>query len=471
MVIFNPLRATYAGGQIVEPKDFYDAVNGIGTPLSSIPRGEGPFLRNVPRKKGALGWARGTPSARVASWSAVGVWCDGSIPFLAFPWLWNQLRSATDPSEIVETANQFAADLESPEDPSRVFSRLPKVDRPTLARLLHDLFVQKEQVGTTTIKVDLSVDDLDLIPWIFLLGPLDPFDVQVLPFKWERDQYWYTLGDKISLPYADVQPMLRKNLDKSIETLLEEVEESPTNAWQRAIELRKNPLRVTAIPTVEAPAYPNAQRPQSLESLPLDRDPLAARTIVPQNETGLPPPWPIERILLVAIAISSLITVWMQYNARNALDQLVSRTSTDTNASAKTDTSTTDTITPATDPTLHPRAPLPNLAHTAAMGLLYESPVPIAKDARSAFDQAIAVRNAKDMTLISNAAVEVALREKQCVENTPIDGMLDENERKEAAQCVAMKSERFFRGDGTADVRGRLQWLVDYLERQSARIP
>jgi hypothetical protein len=265
--------------------------------------------------------------------------------------------------------------------------------------------------------------------------------------------------------------VLRKNLDKSIETLLEEVDDNPANTWQRAIELRKNP-RVTLTATPLTP--PIAQPPKPAESSPLNREPLEPWPIVPpQNETEvlLSKSWTIERIVLVLILISSLITAALEYNARNDLEHLVSRMATDTSTTEKTDTFATATTTTGTDLTQHPRTSLPNLAHAGAMGLLYESPVPIARNARSAFDQAIAVRSGKDVTLISNAAVEVALREKQCVPSSPIDGVLDENEKKGAAQCVAMQSERFFRADGSADVRGRLQWLVDYLERQSGRIP
>src|ERR1700760_3767038 len=118
---FRELRGDYVdhAGQQIEPREYLDYFEPLGSALSRYPDGAGgPFVHRFTtsggRVVGALGWVVSAASRRYGAWKLWGIWTERPIPAVALPLFWPQLA---DPSQVASMAGR------ANRDSARLFNR------------------------------------------------------------------------------------------------------------------------------------------------------------------------------------------------------------------------------------------------------------------------------------------------------------------------------------------------------------
>jgi hypothetical protein len=439
---FRELRGEYVehAGQQIDPQEYLDFFEPLGSSLSRYPDGAGgPFVYRFTasggRVVGALGWVVSAASRRYGAWKLWGLWADRPMPAVALPLFWPQLADASQVSDVAGRANR---------DAQRLFNRKQwsGLCREIGGMRIHDANfreILKAELSHAyavpppyrqPIEIELSPGMLDLLPWIYILGPVDPTEAQLQPSRFNGGGYQYILAD------GDV-PLRDAEIPADVEEIVDAADDDVVSGWKKANELRARRARPAPRPSPPPPR--ESPRPQE-EPMTARKAPAAKRAL-PLNE------WMPILTALYRIAVLALL-FWIGLELRDIRDQKPPGPAAE----------------PVTTTTVVPAAPPPPVSSSAA-----EPESPAARVARIARTlaanppQGIRVSHTAalgDSRALANAAVEVFLRRNGCFNRAEaVDGKISAAEQRAIRTCAALHNERLVNNRGEIDEARAIAWL------------
>jgi len=147
---------------------------GSGLDTSGAWAGGGPFvwIRNATNHR-LVGWVRALPRHQVGrsgTWEAWGVQTAMETDCSGFPWNWRLLQEGPN------SLDSFSAALASPKR-RRITDDIP-ISK--LVAILSNFYSRGRRSDPMTIPID-DPEDLPLLPWIWLLGPVQPQSATLSP--------------------------------------------------------------------------------------------------------------------------------------------------------------------------------------------------------------------------------------------------------------------------------------------------
>lgn len=427
---FRELRGDYVEnkGQVVTPPEYLDYLEPLGSALSRRPEGEGgPFLYQFKgsggRVVGAMGWVVSAAAKRYGGWKLWGVWTDGPIPALALPLCWPELADAQRLPALLRRLNDDTEALQRPEllddMPAQrlheeAFRTALKIELTRLYRLPYP------DVRPMEVEVDPSM--LDLLPWIYLLGPVEPGVAQLQPSRFNGAGYQYILSTS---PPADGRVL--DAIDKMVDATADDV----LQGFRLAGALR------------ERRAHP---RPSKSKSRPSEN--LEMRTAAPSpppKSTPTPPrPAPIETALrAVRDVILIALLAWIGFEVHQLRRAMTAPALAPIVESQPT----------VSEPEPEPASPALTREQRLANELVAHPPQGIRVEAAATTD-------------LPRAAVEIFLRRNNCFARTePVDGRFSTAEQKAIRTCTALTTARLMRSGIEPHSERALEWLEKTLTR------
>jgi hypothetical protein len=445
---FRALRGDYVehAGQQIDPQEYLDFFEPLGSSLSRYRDGAGgPFVYRFTasggRVVGALGWVVSAASRRYGAWKLWGLWTDRPIPAVALPLFWPQLADPSNVAAMVERANR---------DAQRLFNR--KQWSPLCRGLggmrIHDANfreILKAELSHAyavpppyrqPIEIELSPDMLDLLPWVYILGPVDPTEAQLQPSRFNGGGYQYILADG-EVPLRDAE------IPADVEEIVDAAADDVVSGWKKANELRARRARPAPRPSPPARPLHESPRPQEDHQMTARKAPAAKRPL-PLEE------WMPIVTVLYRIAVLALL-FWIALELRDIRDQKPPPP-----AAEPVTTTTAASVVPAPAPppatssAAEPESPATRIARIART--LSATPPQGIRVSRTA---ALA-----DSRGLANAAVEVFLRRNGCFNRAEaVDGKISAAEQRAVRTCTALHNERLVNARNEIDEARAIAWL------------
>lgn len=416
---FRELRGDYVEnvGQVVAPREYLDYLEPLGSALSRQPDGAGgPFVYQFRgsggRVVGAMGWVVSAASKRYGGWNLWGLWTDGPIPALALPLFWPELQDARQLPALLRRANDDADALQRRESWPEL------LDRISALRLHDDDFrnVLKSELtrlyaaplsAERPLEIDLDPASLDLLPWIYLLGPVEPGLAQLQPSRFNGAGYQYILTGA---------PPAEGEVSRDVATMVDTTAGDVLQGFRMAAALRERrarprPRQKSIAPPVEKPAMPKSSPPPP-----------------PPRRPSLSPDLLANVLRLIMIALLG----WIGWNVH-----MMRRT------------------TP-------PAAPQPVVAtETQAPPLTREQRLIEALSTRPPQGMQIQPAALDDLP---RTAVEIFLRRNNCFARTePVDGKFSTAEQRAIRTCRSLATQRLMRSGIEPNDERALEWLENAL--------
>jgi hypothetical protein len=288
----------------------------------------GPFVwRRQNNKTTLIGWARAVApeeAGRSGAWEAWGVDVDDPSVVNRWPFAWEELRQSPTPDSLKRLVSRLSSDP---------LGGLPRL-RGTEGAALTRAYLAHVDDNGESIAVPLeSADDVGLLPWLWLLGPVAPAQATLTtprsgaPTLHPRPTY---------APRIDLDPPHDAFVSPAVQDILSH---AASRRWNKAIdaaqELRRLPAakQLTILRGSAAPERSDTRASVPSASLDDERSPIT-----------------FERVLLTATFVAALIAAIL--TAR-----LQPEWSTPTPAPIPAATETTATA-PITTPDTTPTAPI-----------------------------------------------------------------------------------------------------------------
>jgi hypothetical protein len=438
---FRELRGDYVEnvGQVVVPREYLDYLEPLGSALSRRPDGVGgPFVYQFRgsggRVVGAMGWVVSAAAKRYGGWNLWGVWTDGPIPALALPLCWPDLPHAQQLPALLRHANDDAEALQKREAWPELLDRITATRlhddelRATLKSELARLYrVPYPDVRPSEIELDPSM--LDLLPWLYLLGPVEPGAAQLQPSRFTGAGYQYIFTD--AAPAADLE--VPDEIDNMVDTTANDV----LQGFRMAAALRERRARPRPKTVVPKP------KPRPSENLEMRTTPTPQPQRRPKSPAAQAPPDDLVPTVLRAardVIIIALLS-WIGWNVHQLRNSL---TATAVPQPVATVTS---------EPEPEPVAPVQTREERMAEALVTKPPQGIRVNATAKND-------------LPRAAVELFLRRNNCFSRTePVDGKFSAAEQKAIRTCSALTTARLMRSGVEPHAERSLDWLERTLGR------
>lgn len=428
--VFHELRGEYVEkkGQVLNLTEYLDYFEPLGSALSRQPDGAGgPFVHQFRPSGGAivssLGWVVSSARIRYGGWRLWGIWSHRPIPPVALPMLWPRLARADQLPRMIEEVNRDAPRLL---DARRWPDLLDRID----VRKLHDDAFRRELAIQLTkayaaarkngaIEIEVAPETLDVLPWVYLLGPVDPAAAQLQPGRFHGAGYQYILGDRA----ADGE------VDPEVEAIVDQTADDAVRGWEAAADYR---------------ARQAAPAPRRVERTHMNR---------PRPQPAPPPrpdPWKgLRRWLPIAWQLVVLLLLgWLIYDVHRLHEEL---------------------LRPAAAPVVETAPPVVSTPHPPTRmqrlrtGLAAHPPAGVRIDPRAM--DAIRGEDAGAQNAAARLAVEIVLRQNRCVDNTSLaDASLSVAEKRAVAHCQEVKNQRLYRANEELDVERALTWLERAVE-------
>jgi hypothetical protein len=460
--LFRELRGDYVKdvGQVVEPRQFLDYFEPLGSALSRLPEGAGgPFVHQFrgsgQKVVGAMGWVVSAASKRYGGWKLWGVWTDGPIPALTLPLCWSDLSDPQRQPELLRRANADADALTRrdawPELLDRIdATRLHDYDFLTTLKFELSRLYRAPYPHQRPIEIEVGAAALDLLPWLHLLGPVDPATAQLQPSRFNGAGYQYILTETAP---AEI------DVPAEIESLVDTTANDVLQGFRMAAALRERRAR----PKRTVPSRPQT-KPRPPESIDMPSIPLA-----PRRHKSTPAPEPpvrpdvVPTILRAArdVIVIALLA-WIGFNVHQIRKSMAPQT---TPITAATETASTDTEAPIEPGT---QAPTPTRQQRIAQALAAQPPQGIHIDA--AVLDSIAHDAAGSTIALARVAIEIFLRRNNCYQRTDtVDGKLSTAEQRAIRTCTALTTRRLVGRDGEPSTERAIDWLDQSLTTSPSR--
>jgi hypothetical protein len=429
---FRELRGDYVEntGQVVTPREYLDYLEPLGSALSRRPEGEGgPFVYQFKdsggRVVGAMGWVVSAAAKRYGGWKLWGVWTDGPIPALALPLCWPELPDAQQLPALVRRANDDAEALQRRDSWPELLDGMPAL------RLHEDEFRTALKIELTRLyripypdtrpmEVEVDPSMLDLLPWIYLLGPVEPGTAQLQPSRFNGAGYQYILS---SSPPADGQIL------DAIDTMVDSAAGDVLQGFRMAAALRERRAR----PRTSKP------KPRPSENLDMRTAPSPPPSRRPKPAEAPPRSAPIETALrAVRDVIVIALLAWIGFEVHQLRRVMTPAAAVATAAESQPTVS---------EPEPQPAAPTLTREQRLAEALFAHPPQGIRVEAAATKD-------------LPRAAIEIFLRRNACfARSEPVDGRFSTAEQKAIRNCSALTTQRLMRSGVEPHTERTLDWL------------
>jgi hypothetical protein len=445
---FRELRGDYVAntGQSISLREYLDYFEPLGSALSRLPDGTGgPFVHQFTvgggRTIGAIGWVVSAASKRFGAWTLWGLWTDRAIPPIALPLFWSALSDPAKTPELVRRANEHADRLF---DPKRGLKLLEKVntnrlrDDDALRSALTNELARTWSLpapNRQAIEVELTPQLLDLLPWLYILGPVDPAAAHLQPGRFNGAGYQWILNDQ----YKPARVAGSTSFD--VGDLVENAASDVVTAWHMAHELRTQR---------ERPATKRTARTQP-RSKPVEIKPMPKTPEPEPEETSPLAAWK-ETIDIVFQVVTLLLLLWIAYNVyviRKAVTE-ESETTPTTTTSATVEETTTEP----------PPAPAPVESRvTRIANLLITRPPRNVHIEKAVLDE-IAKGGAGSESKLARVGIEIFLRRNGCFSRTePVDGKFSTAEQRAIRSCALLQDEKLTKSGVEPDNERTFAWL------------
>jgi len=442
MAEFHELHGDYVAntGQTINLREYLDYFEPLGSALSRLPDGSGgPFVHQFTdsggRTIGSIGWVVSAASKRFGAWTLWGMWTDRPVPAVTLPLFWSALADPSQTPDLVERANAGAERLFDKKrwpdllKGAKTFRLKDELREPLAAQLEHAWSVPPPH--RHSIEVELSPQMLDVLPWLYLLGPVDPAAAQLQPNRFNGAGYQYIFND---------QPApARGGASDAVGELVEAAATDPASAWRIAHQLRTQrggrPKR---------PERPSSRTPR-VEINDMSREP-SPRKPPMLNDLAL-----VGKVLYPVLVL--VLLTWIAWNVNTIRKQ----TAVPSDEPAPTTTTVSPTPAPSTapdEPSADPRL--------VRIGTALAARPP--RNVRIS-DAALAEAAKGDANTLARVAIEIFLRRNNCFPRTEVvDGRLSTAEERAIRTCAALQDERLVK-NGQPDQPRAITWLEGILGR------
>lgn len=439
---FRELRGDYVAntGQSISLQEYLDYFEPLGTALSRLPDGSGgPFVHQFTvgggRTIGAIGWVVSAASKRFGAWTLWGLWTDRAIPPVALPLFWSALSDPAKTPELVRRANEHADRLFDPKRGLKLLEKVRLRDDDTLRAALTNELTRAWSMPAPhrqAIEVELTPQLLDLLPWLYTLGPVDPAVAHLQPGRFNGAGYQWILNEQ----YKPARAAASTAFD--VRDLVENAASDVVTAWHMAHELRTQRDR--------PPAPKRTARTQP-RSKPVE--------IKPMRETETPPePAPVAWKEMIDPAYKVVVLVlllWIAYNVYVIRKTVTAQPETIATSAPVEDTTTT------TEPPLAP-TPVEPRASRIAKTLATRPPRNIHFE--PALLDEIAKGGAGADGKLARVGIEIFLRRNGCYSRTEIvDGKFSTAEQRAIRSCALLQDEKLVKSGVEPDNERTFAWL------------
>jgi hypothetical protein len=467
---FGELHGEYVenAGQVMNLREYLDYFEPLGSALSRLPNGTGgPFLLHFTdsggRTVGSLGWVVSAAAKRFGGWKLWGMWSHRTLPSVALPLFWSALSDPEHVSDWVSRANEDSARLLSR-------NRWPELlDEVKTTRLHQSAFrdLLKAELARAhaipaphrhPIEVELTPATLDLLPWLYILGPVDPAAAQLQPNRFNGAGYQYILSDQLP-PRADAEVPLE------IETIVDTAATDVVAGWRMANDLRARRGRPKLVETPSP--RPKRRRPadDERETRSVEVNDMATASSTrgkPKSSASLRPIWNEAASFTSAIwkplfhiAVLGLLA-WIAFNVHLIRKATVAQV----NAPA-TPITTTTTTTSEADP-----APAPVFeaeltpARIRRIGTALAAHPPKNIRLSDAVLSDIARNDSAAGGKLARVAIEIFLRTNGCFARTEVvDGKFSAAEGRAIRNCATLQDEKLVTSATEPDTARAIGWL------------
>ena len=442
--IFRELHGDYVenAGQELSLREYLDYFEPLGSALARLPDGAGgPFVHHFTdsggRSIGALGWVVSAKSKRFGGWRLWGMWTDRPMPAVALPVFWPVLDDPERVSEWVGRANDKAELLVEPDRWSEILGGLkaPRLREEPFRELLKAELARAYAVPLPhrhPLEIEVAPQTLDLLPWLFLLGPVDPATARLQPNRFNGAGYQYILTEGVPSG-GDV------DIPREIESVVDTAARNVAAGFRLAGELRARRERPPAKPAKPA-------------SRPRERSDMRSHTSTP-TPPARPARAPVPDIATTADALWKLAVLvllgWIAWNVH------LIRKAASTQPAAPPSAPVTASVDPAPEPD-------PVDARIRRIAGALEARPPRNVSVSAAVLDELAAGGAGAEEKLARLAVEIFLRRNRCYTGTDAaDGRFSTAEQRAIRTCTSLQSARLMK-DPTAPDRARaIQWLEE----------
>ncbi|PYQ29769.1 MAG: hypothetical protein DMF56_08550 [Acidobacteria bacterium] len=439
---FRELRGDYVAnsGQSISLREYLDYFEPLGSALSRLPDGTGgPFVHQFTvgggRTIGAIGWVVSAASKRFGAWTLWGLWTDRAIPPVALPLFWPTLSDPAKTTELVERANDQAERLFDRKRWPKLLEQIQthRLRDDTLRGALTNELARAWSVPPPhrrAIEVELTPQLLDLLPWLYILGPVDPATAHLQPGRFNGAGYQWILNDRYDPPRSAANAF-------DVSDLVENASSDVVTAWRMAHELRTQRGRP-------------APKPRA-KSKPVETKPMR-ETTTPAPESAPAPTWKemIEPAFQIVVLV---LLLWIAYNVyviRKTVTAQPDTTATTTTTSAPIEETTTEP----------PRAPAPVESRVSRIATTLSTRPP--RNIR--IDNTVLDEIAKGATgaesKLARVGIEIFLRRNACYTRTEIvDGKFSTAEQRAIRSCAVLQDEKLVKTGIDPDNERTLAWL------------
>jgi hypothetical protein len=281
-----------------------------------------------------------------------------------------------------------------------------------------------------SIEVELSPQMLDILPWLYLLGPVDPAAAQLQPNRFNGAGYQYIFND---------QPApVRGGVSDAVGELVDAATTDPASAWRIAHQRRAERGRP------KRPERPSSRTPR-VEINDMSREP-SPRKPPMLNDLAL-----VGKVLYPVLVL--VLLTWIAWN----VNTIRKRTAVPADEPAPTTTTVSPTPVLSTAPD-EPSADPRLVRIGTALAARPPRNVHIS-------DAALAEAAKGDADTLARVAIEIFLRRNNCFARTEVvDGRLSTAEERAIRNCAVLQDERLVK-NGQPDQPRAITWLEGMLGR------
>jgi hypothetical protein len=438
--MFRELHGEYVDnvGQQLSLREYLDYFEPLGSALARLPDGAGgPFVHHFTdgggRTISALGWVVSAKSKRFGGWKLWGMWTDGAMSPVALPVFWPVLADPARTPEWVRRANEKAELLVDGDRGSELLKTLkaPRLRDEPFRELLKAELARAYAVPLPhrhPLEIEVAPQTLDLLPWLYLLGPVDPSQARLQPNRFNGAGYQYILTDSIPSG-SDVE------IPREIDAIVDGATKNVATGVRLADEFRARrehpPLK---------PARPRERSDmRSPTSPPSPSRP--ARTAVDVWKIA-DAAWKLAVLLLLA---------WIAWNV-NVIRKSAA-TQPAAAAAVETQTTTTSSAAPVAE-----SDPADTRIHRITSALRARPPRNIAVSA--AMLDEIQAEGSEEK--LARVAIEIFLRRNRCYTGAEAaDGRFSAAEQRAIRACKSLENARLMKDRTEPDAARAIQWLQE----------
>jgi hypothetical protein len=447
--VFRELHGDYVenAGQEISLREYLDYFEPLGSALARLPDGAGgPFVHHFDsggRTIGALGWVVSAKSKRFGGWKLWGTWTDRPIPAVALPLFWPVLADPTRVSEWVGRANDNADLLTDSDRWSEVLGSMkaPRLREEAFRELLKAELARAYAAPLPhrhALEIEVAPQTLELLPWIYLLGPVNPSMARLQPNRFNGAGYQYILTDTV--PAGD-----DVEIPREVESIVDTASKNVAGAFRLAEEFRARRER--------PPKQPKAAKPRERE-----RSEMRSTSTTTPTPTAKPARAPDTMQLVDAVwkLLVLLLLAWIGWNVHQLRKASAPAVVETPPAVTETEPATTTTVAPVYEPEPSDTTRIRRIANAL------ETRPPRNARVNATVLNEIQQGGTGAAEKLARVSVEIFIRRNRChTGNDAPDARFSTTEQKAMRNCTSLTTAKLMKDRTEPDAARAIAWLEE----------